>query len=412
MNPLYSIAGIAASALLHLVAPFHRKARLIIEGRRETPLRLKGLTADRPVVWFHASSLGEFEQGRPLMEAWRKAHPEYQILLSFFSPSGYEVRRDYAGADVVVYLPSDRSSSVRRFLDLAHPAVAIFIKYDFWPTMLSELAARSIPTYLVSAIFRPDQLFFRSYGGWYLRLLHLFRRLYVQDEASRTLLLEHGIKSVKVTGDTRFDRVEEIARAAKDIPAVAELSRGRRLLVVGSSWPEDEAILLPYFNEEAPEDFALVLAPHEIHEEHLRAIESELKRPSIRLSEYDEAKGLPEGTACIIIDCFGLLSSVYRYGTWAYVGGGFGKSVHNTLEAAVYGIPVFFGPEIHKHREVRELVRRSSGFILHDRAELSQLLQRFSSEEECKALEARTRAYFSEECGATAAILSDILPSE
>ena len=346
------------------------------------------------------------------MEAWRKAHPEYQILLSFFSPSGYEVRRDYAGADVVVYLPSDRSSSVRRFLDLAHPAVAIFIKYDFWPTMLSELATRSIPTYLVSAIFRPDQLFFRSYGGWYLRLLHLFRRLYVQDEASRTLLLEHGIKSVKVTGDTRFDRVEEIARAAKDIPAVAELSRGRRLLVVGSSWPEDEAILLPYFNEEAPEDFALVLAPHEIHEEHLRAIESGLKRPSIRLSEYDEAKGLPEGTACIIIDCFGLLSSVYRYGTWAYVGGGFGKSVHNTLEAAVYGIPVFFGPEIHKHREVRELVKRSSGFILHDRAELSQLLQRFSSEEECKALEARTRAYFREECGATAAILGDILPSE
>ena len=183
-------------------------------------------------------------------------------------------------------------------------------------------------------------------------------------------------------------------------------------MVVGSSWPEDEAILLPYFNEEAPEDFALVLAPHEIHEEHLRAIESGLKRPSIRLSEYDEAKGLPGGTACIIIDCFGLLSSVYRYGRWAYVGGGFGKSVHNTLEAAVYGIPVFFGPEIHKHREVRELVRRESGFILHDRAELSQLLQRFSSEEECKALEARTRAYFREECGATAAILGDILPSE
>ena len=234
----------------------------------------------------------------------------------------------------------------------------------------------------------------------------------MQDEASRTLLVEHGVEAVKVTGDTRFDRVEEIARAAKDIPAVAELSRGRRLLVVGSSWPEDEAILLPYFNEEAPEDFALVLAPHEIHEEHLRAIESGLKRPSIRLSEYDEAKGLPEGTACIIIDCFGLLSSVYRYGTWAYVGGGFGKSVHNTLEAAVYGIPVFFGPEIHKHREVLELVRRSSGFILHDRAELSQLLQRFSSEEECKALEARTRAYFREECGATAAILGDILPSE
>ena len=409
MNPLYSLAGIVASTLLHLAAPFHKKARLIIEGRRETAARLEQLSSDRPVVWFHASSLGEFEQGRPLMEAWRKAHPEYQILLSFFSPSGYEVRHDYAGADVVVYLPSDRSSSVRRFLDLAHPSLVVFIKYDFWPTMLSELSVRSIPTYLVSAIFRPDQLFFRSYGGWYLRLLHLFRRLYVQDEASRQLLIEHGVEAVQVTGDTRFDRVEDIARAAKDIPAVAELARGHRLLVAGSTWPEDEAILLPYFNE-APEDFALVLAPHEIHEEHLRAIEAGLKRPSIRLSEYVEGQPLPEGTSCIIIDCFGLLSSVYRYGKWAYVGGGFGKSVHNTLEAAVYGVPVFFGPEIHKHREVRELVHRASGFVLHDGEELAQLLRRFSSEEECKALEERTRAYFAEECGATATILSDLAP--
>ena len=411
MNPLYSLAGIVASTLLHLVAPFHKKARLIIDGRRETAGRLKQLSSDRPVVWFHASSLGEFEQGRPLMEAWRKAHPEYQILLSFFSPSGYEVRHDYAGADVVVYLPSDRSSSVRRFLDLAHPSLAVFIKYDFWPTMLSELSVRSIPTYLVSAIFRPDQLFFRSYGGWYLRLLHLFRRLYVQDEASRQLLIEHGVEAVQVTGDTRFDRVKDIARAAKDIPAVAELARGRRLLVAGSTWPEDEAILLPYFNE-ASEDFALVLAPHEIHEEHLRAIEAGLKRPSIRLSECVEGQPLPEGTSCIIIDCFGLLSSVYRYGKWAYVGGGFGKSVHNTLEAAVYGVPVFFGPEIHKHREVRELVHRASGFILHDGEELAQLLRRFSSEEECKALEERTRAYFAEECGATATILADLAPQD
>ena len=411
MNPLYSLAGIVASTLLHIAAPFHRKARLIIDGRRETAVRLKQLSSDRPVVWFHASSLGEFEQGRPLMEAWRKAHPEYQILLSFFSPSGYEVRRDYAGADVVVYLPSDRTSSVRRFLDLAHPSLVVFIKYDFWPTMLSELSLRSIPTYLVSAIFRPDQLFFRSYGGWYLRLLHLFRRLYVQDEASRQLLIEHGVEAVQVTGDTRFDRVEDIARAAKDIPAVAELARGHRLLVAGSTWPEDEAILLPYFNE-APEDFALVLAPHEIHEEHLRSIEAGLKRPSIRLSECVEGEPLPEGTSCIIIDCFGLLSSVYRYGKWAYVGGGFGKSVHNTLEAAVYGVPVFFGPEIHKHREVRELVHRASGFVLHDGEELAQLLSRFSSEEECKALEERTRAYFAEECGATATILADLAPQD
>ena len=183
-NPLYSVAGILASAGLHLAARFSPKARLIIEGRKDTPLRLGRLDATRPVVWFHASSLGEFEQGRPLMEAVRRAHPEYQILLSFFSPSGYTVRQDYAGADVVVYLPSDRSSSVRRFLDLARPSKAIFIKYDFWPTMLYELRERGIPTYLISAIFRPDQLFFRPLGEWYLRLLTLFEHLYVQDEAA------------------------------------------------------------------------------------------------------------------------------------------------------------------------------------------------------------------------------------
>ena len=410
MNPLYSLAGILASAGLHLAACFHEKARLIIRGRRETPERLRRLEKGRRVVWFHASSLGEFEQGRPLMEAWREAHPEWQILLSFFSPSGYTVRHDYAGADVVVYLPSDREPSVSRFLRLARPDVAIFIKYDFWPTMLWELARREVPTYLISAIFREDQLFFRWYGGWYLRLLKLFRHLYVQDTHSEELLLQHGVTEVSVTGDTRFDRVEAISRAAKEVPEVKALDRGR-LLIAGSTWSEDEAILIPYFNQ-AKDDFTLVLAPHEIHEEHLRAIEAQLTRPAVRLSQCRAGQPLPEGTACLIIDSFGLLSSVYRYGTWAYVGGGFGKSVHNTLEAAVYGIPVFFGPEIHKHREVRELVARSSGFILHDQAELAQLLDRFSSLEECQALRTRTEAYFAEERGATEAILSDLFPEE
>nr|WP_314772402.1 glycosyltransferase N-terminal domain-containing protein [uncultured Porphyromonas sp.] len=402
-NPLYSFAGILASAGLHLAARFSPKARLIIEGRKDTPRRLGRLDATRPVVWFHASSLGEFEQGRPLMEAVRRTHPEYQILLSFFSPSGYTVRQDYAGADAVVYLPSDRSSSVRRFLDLARPSKAIFIKYDFWPTMLYELQERGIPTYLISAIFRPDQLFFRPWGKWYLRLLTLFERLYVQDEDSRQLLQRHGITAVSVAGDTRFDRVIEIASAARAIPEAAALEG--KVLVAGSTWPEDEAILLPYFNRLGSE-YKLIIAPHEIHEEHLQAIEAQLTRPSIRYSQLQA--GATGDYDCLIIDCFGLLSSIYRYGRYAWVGGGFGKSVHNTLEAAVYGIPVFFGPEVHKHREVRELIQRGLGFVLHSEEDFAALLQRFDDEAACREVAQQLERFFAEQRGATEQLLSEL----
>nr|WP_314660968.1 glycosyltransferase N-terminal domain-containing protein [uncultured Porphyromonas sp.] len=402
-NPLYSFAGILASAGLHLAARFSPKARLIIEGRKDTPLRLGRLDATRPVVWFHASSLGEFEQGRPLMEAVRRTHPEYQILLSFFSPSGYTVRQDYAGADVVVYLPSDRSSSVRRFLDLARPSKAIFIKYDFWPTMLYELRERGIPTYLISAIFRPDQLFFRPWGKWYLRLLTLFERLYVQDEDSRQLLQRHGITAVSVAGDTRFDRVIEIASAARAIPEAAALEG--KVLVAGSTWPEDEAILLPYFNRLGSE-YKLIIAPHEIHEEHLQAIEAQLTRPYMRYSQLQA--GATGDYDCLIIDCFGLLSSIYRYGRYAWVGGGFGKSVHNTLEAAVYGIPVFFGPEVHKHREVRELIQRGLGFVLHSDEDFAALLQRFDDEAACREVAQQLERFFAEQRGATEQLLSEL----
>ena len=397
-NPLYSFAGILASAGLHLAARFSPKARLIIEGRKDTPLRLGRLDATRPVVWFHASSLGEFEQGRPLMEAVRRAHPEYQILLSFFSPSGYTVRQDYAGADVVVYLPSDRSSSVRRFLDLARPSKAIFIKYDFWPTMLYELRERGIPTYLISAIFRPDQLFFRPWGKWYLRLLTLFEHLYVQDEDSRQLLQRHGITAVSVAGDTRFDRVIEIARAE------AAALEGK-VLVAGSTWPEDDAILLLSFNRLSSEH-KLIIAPHEIHEEHLQAIEAQLTRPYMRYSQLQA--GATGDYDCLIIDCFGLLSSIYRYGRYAWVGGGFGKSVHNTLEAAVYGIPVFFGPEVHKHREVRELIRRGLGFVLHSEEDFAALLQRFDDEAACREVAQQLEQFFAEQRGATEQLLSEL----
>lgn len=314
-------------------------------------------------IWFHASSLGEFEQGRPMIEKIKVEHPEYKILLTFFSPSGYEVRKNYNGADVICYLPFDTPYRVKKFLNLANPAIAIFIKYEFWANYLHELQRREIPVYIISAIFRPDQLFFQWYGKSYRKMLSCFTHLFVQDERSMKLLKEFGITQVTVTGDTRFDRVIEVCKQAREIPLVERFVQKKQqekefTLVAGSSWPQDEEILIPYFNEHP--ELKLIIAPHEIHSEHLMYIESLLKRPSIRLSEAHE--GDLENKDCLIIDSFGLLSSIYRYGDIAYIGGGFGTGIHNTLEAAVYGIPVLFGPKYHKFKEAKDLIAVGGGF--------------------------------------------------
>ena len=286
--------------------------------------------------------------------------------MTFFSPSGYEVRKNYDGADVICYLPFDTPYKVRKFLHLANPVVAVFIKYEFWLNYLTELKKRKIPTYLVSGIFRREQLFFKWYGSWYKRALTCFERLFVQDEASRSLLAEFGITNVQVCGDTRFDRVMAVQRQARELPAVKEFAGDGTslILVAGSSWPEDESILIPYFNTHP--EVKLIIAPHEIPREHLLYIESLLHRPSIRLSETNDQP--VSGKDCLIIDSFGLLSSIYRYGEVAYVGGGFGKGIHNTLEAAVYGIPVLFGPRYQKFREAHELIACGGGFSLQNEA--------------------------------------------
>ena len=368
---MYSLAIHFYAFIIALISPFHKKARIMRLGQWKTNSILREkIDRNAKYIWFHASSLGEFEQGRPMMEKIKAEHPEYKILLTFFSPSGYEVRKNYNGADVICYLPFDTPYRVKKFLNLANPSIAVFIKYEFWGNYLQELKHRNIPVYIISSIFRRDQLFFQWFGYPYRKMLYCFTHLFVQDDRSAALLKEFGITNVTVTGDTRFDRVLDVRNQARELSPVehfvCEGGKEKRLtLVAGSSWPQDEEILIPYFNEHP--EMKLIIAPHEIHREHLMYIESLLKRPSVRLSDVFHDQSLAEGKDCLIVDSFGLLSSIYRYGTIAYIGGGFGAGIHNTLEAAVYGIPVLFGPKYHKFKKAKDLIKVGGGFSVSDK---------------------------------------------
>ena len=368
---MYSLAIHFYAFIIALISPFHKKARIMRLGQWKTNSILREkIDRNAKYIWFHASSLGEFEQGRPMMEKIKAEHPEYKILLTFFSPSGYEVRKNYNGADVICYLPFDTPYRVKKFLNLANPSIAVFIKYEFWGNYLQELKHRNIPVYIISSIFRRDQLFFQWFGYPYRKMLYCFTHLFVQDDRSAALLKEFGITNVTVTGDTRFDRVLDVRNQARELSPVehfvCEGGKEKRLtLVAGSSWPQDEEILIPYFNEHP--EMKPIIAPHEIHREHLMYIESLLKRPSVRLSDVFNDQSLAEGKDCLIVDSFGLLSSIYRYGTIAYIGGGFGAGIHNTLEAAVYGIPVLFGPKYHKFKEAKDLIKVGGGFSVSDK---------------------------------------------
>lgn len=365
---MYSLVIHLYAFIIALISPFHKKARLMRLGQWKTNSILREkIDRNAKYIWFHASSLGEFEQGRPMMEKIKATHPEYKILLTFFSPSGYEVRKNYKGADVICYLPFDTPYRVKKFLNLANPAIVVFIKYEFWGNYLTELKKRGVPVYIISAIFRPDQLFFQWYGKSYRKMLYCFNHLFVQDERSEKLLREFGITNVTVTGDTRFDRVLDVRDQARELPFIEKFLRNKSgekpvVMVAGSSWPQDEAIFIPYFHEHP--EMKLIIAPHEIHREHLLSIQAMLKRPSVRLSEAHEDDLADKD--CLIIDSFGLLSSIYRYGQIAYIGGGFGAGIHNTLEAAVYGVPVLFGPNYHKFKEAKDLIAVGGGFPISD----------------------------------------------
>lgn len=371
--------GIAIASL------FNEKVRKMWRGEREAFKILKQkVDPNAKYIWFHAASLGEFEQGRPLMERIRKDYPQYKILLTFYSPSGYEVRKNYEGADIICYMPVDTRLNAIRFLRLVRPVMAFFIKYEFWSNFLHILKHRNIPTYSVSSIFREDQVFFKWYGRSYAGVLKCFTRFFVQNEESKRLLEGIGITAVDVVGDTRFDRVLQIKEAAKQLPICEAFRTGVassqsadvphhdfKVFVAGSSWPPDENIFIPFFNEH--KDWRLLIAPHVIAEEHLKLILSLIKGKKV--VRYTQTT--PEEAAeadVLIIDCFGLLSSMYNYGDVAYIGGGFGVGIHNTLEAAVWNMPVIFGPNNKKFQEAQGLLKSGGGFEINTYEDFSGLM--------------------------------------
>ena len=385
---------------------FDEKVRKMWRGEREAFSVLKSqVDPDAKYVWFHAASLGEFEQGRPLMELLRQRHPEYKILLTFFSPSGYEVRKNYQGADIICYLPLDTRVNAIRFLRLVRPVMAFFIKYEFWYNYLHILRHRKVPVYSVSSIFRPDQVFFRWYGREYAHVLRCVTRFFVQNEESKRLLEDLGLKDVMVVGDTRFDRVLQIKEAAKQLPIAEAFSRGHKVFVAGSSWPPDEDVFIEYFNEHR--DWRLIIAPHVIGEDHLRQILSKLKMSSVLYTQTTPEEA--SKADCLIINCFGLLSSIYQYGQVAYVGGGFGVGIHNVLEAAVWGMPVIFGPNNKNFQEAQGLLAAGGGFEIATDDNFAQLMDRLSSDSKFLEESSTVASTFVQgQVGATEKVLCEV----
>lgn len=406
--------GIAIASL------FNEKVRKMWRGEREAFKILKQkVDPNAKYIWFHAASLGEFEQGRPLMERIRKEYPQYKILLTFYSPSGYEVRKNYEGADIICYMPVDTRLNAIRFLRLVRPVMAFFIKYEFWSNFLHILKHRNIPTYSVSSIFREDQVFFKWYGRNYAGVLKCFTRFFVQNEESKRLLEGIGITAVDVVGDTRFDRVLQIKEAAKQLPICEAFRTGVassqsadvphhdfKVFVAGSSWPPDENIFIPFFNEH--KDWRLLIAPHVIAEEHLKLILSLIKDKKV--VRYTQTT--PEEAAeadVLIIDCFGLLSSMYNYGDVAYIGGGFGVGIHNTLEAAVWNMPVIFGPNNKKFQEAQGLLKSGGGFEINTYEDFSGLMSSLMNDETfLKQAGDKAGAFVAHLAGATDKVLASV----
>jgi 3-deoxy-D-manno-octulosonic-acid transferase len=416
------LCGVAIASI------FNEKVRKMWRGEREALkiLRQK-VDPNARYAWFHAASLGEFEQGRPIMERLRKEHPEYKILLTFFSPSGYEVRKNYEGADIVCYLPLDTIINARRFLRAIRPEVAFFIKYEFWYNYLHILKHRGVPVYSVSSIFRPNQIFFRWYGKQYGRVLKCFTHFFVQNQISKDLLSTININNVSITGDTRFDRVMSIKSQAKQLPIVEAFVGGAecppssdthhaspsKVFVAGSSWPLDEDIFIKYFDEHP--EWKLIIAPHVIGEDHLQQILGMTKRKVVRYTQVDTNSQISTlnsqlgNVDILIIDCFGLLSSIYRYGDVAYIGGGFGVGIHNTLEAAVWDMPVVFGPNNKKFQEAQDLKACGGGFEIANYEEFEQLMERFASDEAFLKESGSNAGHFvKDQAGATEKVLASV----
>lgn len=369
----YSITTKLYFFAIRVASLFNKKASLLVRGQKNWRQNLSAQIKDgTSYIWFHCASLGEFEQGRPLIEKFKNdpLTKDIKIVLSFFSPSGYEIRKNYKSADIVCYLPFDKSRNAKDFIKIINPRFAIFVKYEFWHYYLQELKNQNIPTYSISAIFRKNQIFFRPYGKFYLNTLKSFKHIFVQDKNSGQLLTKHNINNYDICGDTRTDRVIQIAQEKYYNEILEDFSNNKKTMVCGSTWPEDEAIITQLINK-SNKDYRFIIAPHEIDTKHIENIEKSLKVNSIRYSQIKET--LPNDLKVIIIDSIGLLSKLYRYGNFSYVGGGFGKGIHNILEAVVYKIPVIFGPNYKKFKEAQDLVNLGVAFSIKNLLELENI---------------------------------------
>ncbi|PSR53362.1 3-deoxy-D-manno-octulosonic acid transferase [Adhaeribacter arboris] len=392
--------------LLQTTAPFHAKAGKWVGGRQKFfPAMTEKLAGNKqPVIWFHCASLGEFEQGRPVIERIKQEYQAYKIALTFFSPSGYEVRKNYAGADYIFYLPLDTAANAQKFIKLLQPHLAVFVKYEFWYHYLFELDKRQIPAISISAVFRENQLFFKSYGSFYRNILKLFTHIFTQNESSAQLLRQAGINQVTVAGDTRFDRVLQTAAQAQKIPLVASFKNQENVFIIGSSWPADMQVLLPFIQENLA-TLRFIIAPHEIHSTEINKLIQNFAGQAIRYSLAEAAT--VSDYRVLVIDNVGLLASLYQYGTYAYIGGAFGKGLHNTLEAAVFGLPLFFGPNFTKFQEAIDLVTLECAFPVHNTAELSKKFGQVNSDPHKQILIKETaEKYLAQHAGATTKILA------
>lgn len=404
---LYNLGIRIYQLLITIASLFNHKAKLWRNGRKGWKTRLKAsIGNDKRIVWFHCSSLGEFEQGRPVIEALREKHPDVKILLTFFSPSGYEIRKNYSDADYIFYLPIDTWFNAKAFIEIVNPISTIFIKYEFWYHYLNQLKKKGIPTYVISAIFRPEQAFFKPYGGWYRKFLLNFEHLFVQNENSKELLASIGVRNVTVAGDTRYDRVIANAQHAKSIQVIEQFAKNAKILVAGSTWPKDEEIIIDYFKIN-PLGLKLIIAPHEIHEQNIEKFIEKIGQQSLRYTQLD-GNDLTEANV-LIIDTIGILSSVYQYGTIAYIGGGFGVGIHNTLEAAVFGIPVLFGPNYQRFQEAHELIDIGVSKSVSNTNEFSTAIDSFlNTKENLDKTRKLSQSFFNSKVGATETIIRTI----
>lgn len=376
MRFLYNLGIHFYHFLIWVASSRNPKARKWLSGRRNLFDRLqKDLIPGEPLLWFHVSSLGEFEQARPVIEGVKKDFTGYKILLTFFSPSGYELKKDYPLADYVYYLPLDTRRNASRFLDIVKPEKAFFVKYEFWFNYLTELKKRKIPTYIFSALFRPSQFFFKPWGKWFRKALKAYTHIFVQNRSSFDVLQKFGFNNVSICGDTRLDRVAQIATSASNLPKLEEFSGGKKVVVAGSTWPEDEALFLRFVNE-CVHKIKFVIAPHEVNRESIRRITNNLNKPFVLYSSDSTAKEL-ENAEVLIVDGYGYLVSVYKYAKVAYIGGGFTTGIHSILEPAVYGMPVVFGPEYHKFHEAAEMIKLNAAHSINNYEELYDLFESY-----------------------------------